>query len=66
MNFPKSKGQPYEDIYSAEYVNLNMGIVNKLMMLTINVSDIPKTKAFFADKLGLKVATDYRQDDDNW
>ena len=27
---------------------------------------MPKAKAFYADKLGLKVTTDYRQDDDNW
>ncbi len=43
-----------------------MQIVNKLMMLGMNVSDMSKAKAFYADKLGLKVATDYRQDDDNW
>ena len=27
---------------------------------------MPKAKAFYVDKLGLKVTTDYRQDDDNW
>ena len=43
-----------------------MQIVNRLMMLSINVSDMPKAKAFYADKLGLKVTTDYRKDDDNW
>ena len=43
-----------------------MQLVNKLMMLSINVSDMPKAKAFYADKLGLKVTTDYRQNDDNW
>src|SRR5512135_2116994 len=43
-----------------------MQIVNKLMMLSINVSDMPKAKAFYSDKLGLKVTTDYRQNDDNW
>ena len=41
-------------------------VVNKFMMLTINVSDMPKAKAFYADKLGLKIATDYRIDDNNW
>ncbi len=41
-------------------------VVNKFMMLTINVSDIPKAKSFYADKLGLKVTTDYRIDDNNW
>jgi catechol 2,3-dioxygenase-like lactoylglutathione lyase family enzyme len=43
-----------------------MQLVNKLMMLSMNVSDMPKAKAFYADKLGLKVTTDYRKDDDNW
>ncbi len=36
------------------------------MMLQVGVSDMPKAEAFYADKLGLKVTTDYRQDDDNW
>lgn len=40
--------------------------VNKFMMLSLNVSDIPKAKAFYADKLGLKITTDYRIDDNNW
>ncbi len=35
-----------------------MQIVNKLMMLSINVGDMPKAKACYADKLGLKVMTD--------
>lgn len=43
-----------------------MQIVNKLMMLAIAVSDMPKAKAFYVDKLGLKATTDYRQDDDHW
>ncbi len=43
-----------------------MQTVNKLMMLAIYVSDMPRAKAFYEDKLGLKVATDYRQDDDHW
>jgi catechol 2,3-dioxygenase-like lactoylglutathione lyase family enzyme len=43
-----------------------MQVVNKLMMLAICVSDMPKAKAFYADKLGLKITTDYRQDDDHW
>ncbi len=43
-----------------------MQIVNKLMMLSLGVSDMAEAKAFYADKLGLKVAMDYRQDDDNW
>jgi catechol 2,3-dioxygenase-like lactoylglutathione lyase family enzyme len=43
-----------------------MQIVNKLTMFSIAVSDIPKSKAFYAETLGLKVTKDYRQDDDNW
>ena len=41
-------------------------LVNKFMMLSINVSEMPKAKSFYADKLGLKITTDYRIDDDNW
>ena len=40
--------------------------VNKLMMLYMAVSDMPKAKKFYADDLGLKVTQDYRQDDNNW
>lgn len=43
-----------------------MQVVNKLMMFSMAVSDMPKAKAFYTDKLGLKVTTDYRQDDANW
>ncbi len=43
-----------------------MHTVNKLMMLAINVNDMPRAKAFYADTLGLKVTTDYRQDDAHW
>ncbi|MGB8214395.1 MAG: VOC family protein [Anaerolineales bacterium] len=41
-------------------------IVDKLTMIMVAVSDMPKAKEFYADKLGLKVVTDYRQDDANW
>jgi catechol 2,3-dioxygenase-like lactoylglutathione lyase family enzyme len=37
-----------------------MQTVNKLMMLAIGVSDMPKAKAFYEDKLGLNVTQDYR------
>jgi catechol 2,3-dioxygenase-like lactoylglutathione lyase family enzyme len=40
--------------------------IDKLMMFSLAVSDMPKAKAFYVDKLGFKVATDYRKDDDNW
>ena len=43
-----------------------MQTVNKLMMFAIGVSDMPKAKAFYEDKLGLKVTSDYRQDDNHW
>ena len=43
-----------------------MQAIKKLMMLAVVVSDMPKAKAFYVDKLGLNVATDYRQDDDHW
>ncbi len=40
--------------------------VNKLSMVSILVSDMKKSKEFYAEKLGLEVAKDYRQNDDNW
>lgn len=43
-----------------------MQVVDKLMMFHLAVSDMPKAKDFYSDKLGLKVAQDYRQDDANW
>ena len=43
-----------------------MQIVNKLMMVTIAVSDMPKAKEFYVDKLGFKVTIDYHQDEENW
>jgi catechol 2,3-dioxygenase-like lactoylglutathione lyase family enzyme len=43
-----------------------MQVIDKLMMLAIVVGDMPKAKAFYEGQLGLKVATDYRQDDDHW
>ena len=41
-------------------------IVNKLSMVSVVVSDMKKAKEFYAEKLGLAVATDYRRNDDNW
>jgi catechol 2,3-dioxygenase-like lactoylglutathione lyase family enzyme len=43
-----------------------MSKVNRLSMVSVVVSDMKKAKAFYAEKLGLEVATDYRQNDDNW
>ena len=45
---------------------MSMQIVNKFIMVSIAVSDMKKAKEFYADKLGLEVATDYRRNDDNW
>lgn len=43
-----------------------MQVVDKLTMFQLAVGDMPKAKEFYADKLGLAVKQDYRQDDDNW
>ncbi|HLJ46366.1 MAG TPA: glyoxalase superfamily protein [Bryobacteraceae bacterium] len=43
-----------------------MQIVDKLIRFKMAVNDMPKAKAFYAEKLGLKVTTDYRRDDHNW
>jgi catechol 2,3-dioxygenase-like lactoylglutathione lyase family enzyme len=40
--------------------------VDKLNMVSVVVSDMKKAKEFYAEKLGLEVATDYRLNDDNW
>jgi catechol 2,3-dioxygenase-like lactoylglutathione lyase family enzyme len=49
-----------------ERTRTHMQVVDKLMRFKMAVSDMPKAKAFYADKLGLKVATDYRRDEHNW
>lgn len=41
-------------------------MIKKLMMLAVVVSDMPKAKELYADKLGLKVLSEYRQSDDRW
>ncbi len=43
-----------------------MQTVNRLTMVSMVVSDMKKAKEFYAEKLGLEVATDYRRNDDNW
>lgn len=40
--------------------------INQLTMISVVVSDMQKAKEFYAEKLGLGVATDYRLNDDNW
>lgn len=42
-----------------------MQAIDKLMMLSLAVSDMAKAKEFYADKLGLTVVTDYDQSDDS-
>jgi catechol 2,3-dioxygenase-like lactoylglutathione lyase family enzyme len=44
----------------------NMQVVARLVMFSMAVSDMPKAKAFYVDKLGLKVVSDNRRDDDHW
>lgn len=43
-----------------------MQVADKLMMITMAVSDMSKAKEFYADKLGLKVIQDFRQSDERW
>src|ERR1700727_104056 len=40
--------------------------IDNLMMFSVAVTDMAKAKAFYSDKLGLKVTTDSRRDDHNW
>ena len=43
-----------------------MQVVDTLKMFSITVKNMKKSKAFYADTLGMKVVKDYREDDDNW
>lgn len=43
-----------------------MHAVDNLKMISITVGNMEKSKAFYADTLGLKITKDYREDDDNW
>ena len=47
-------------------VSESVTVANKLTMVNIVVSDMKKAKEFYAEKLGLAIATDYSQNDDNW
>ena len=44
---------------------LHMQSIDRLMMLSLAVSDMAKAKEFYADKLGLTVVSDYGQDGHN-
>jgi catechol 2,3-dioxygenase-like lactoylglutathione lyase family enzyme len=43
-----------------------MQTFNNLIMVSIAVRDMKKAREFYAEKLGLPIATDYRRSDDNW
>jgi catechol 2,3-dioxygenase-like lactoylglutathione lyase family enzyme len=43
-----------------------MQIANKLMMISVSVANMAKSKAFYVKKLGFEISTEYRQDDNNW
>ncbi len=43
-----------------------MAIIDRLIMLSLAVTDMPKAKAFYTDSLGLTISKDYRQDENNW
>jgi catechol 2,3-dioxygenase-like lactoylglutathione lyase family enzyme len=40
--------------------------IDHVMMFSVAVTDMPKAKAFYSDKLGMKVTSDARRDDHNW
>ena len=42
-----------------------MQLIEKLMRFKMAVRDMPNAREFYADKLGLKVESDYRRDDHN-
>jgi catechol 2,3-dioxygenase-like lactoylglutathione lyase family enzyme len=43
-----------------------MKTFDKLVMISVAVSDMTNAKDFYADKLGFNVTSDYRHNDDNW
>ena len=43
-----------------------MQIADKLIKLSMAVSNMPEARAFYEGKLGLQVTADFRQDDRNW
>jgi catechol 2,3-dioxygenase-like lactoylglutathione lyase family enzyme len=51
---------------SKKNVSESVVVASKLSMVSVLVSDMKKAKEFYAEKLGLQVATDYRRNDDNW
>ncbi len=51
---------------SRKNVSESVTVASKLSMVSVLVSDMKKAKEFYAEKLGLQIATDYRRTDDNW
>lgn len=47
-------------------VSESVTVANKFFMVNVVVGDMKKAKEFYAEKLGLNVRADYRQNDDNW
>ncbi|MDE2213418.1 MAG: VOC family protein [Patescibacteria group bacterium] len=43
-----------------------MQTISKFIQFIVGVTDMPKAKEFYADKLGLKIMTDFRQEDSRW
>jgi len=43
-----------------------MSLIIKLSMINLIVQNMSGAKAFYADKLGLEVKQDYRQDEGHW
>jgi catechol 2,3-dioxygenase-like lactoylglutathione lyase family enzyme len=54
------------EVHKSKEMNVVKNTIDKLKILSLAVSDMPKAKAFYTDKLGLKVASDYRKDGDHW
>lgn len=43
-----------------------MQTTDRLMMVNLAVTDMPRAREFYSDKLGLKIIQDFRQSDDQW
>ena len=43
-----------------------MKTFDKLVMFSLAVTDMVSAKDFYADKLGFKITSDYRQNDNHW
>jgi catechol 2,3-dioxygenase-like lactoylglutathione lyase family enzyme len=54
------------DVILSNRKELIMQAANKLTMVSVVVSDMKKAKEFYAERLGLEVTADYRQNDNNW